>query len=127
MAGLLPLPDRPAKLIAKPGELLDLSLDGPQVLLGETEHDAAWALSVFSHMEDFPDFLERETKLFSLSDEKQPAQVPVTEDPVAGRFAAWVRKKTLALIVADGLNRNAGLLCHLSDLHMSEGTSHHAP
>src|SRR5579859_1558059 len=88
LSGPLPLRDGSTKLVPKRGQLPKLALDIVQVPLGKLEHAAARTLSSFTQLEDFPDFLKRETKSLGLPNKLQSLQIRVTVDSVT-RIFAW--------------------------------------
>ncbi|KAG0774498.1 hypothetical protein G6F22_014007 [Rhizopus arrhizus] len=88
-----------------------------QAGLGGVAHAAHVLRVTIAEREQFADLVQAEAQRFGAADEAQPAQVRLAEDAVATGRARRRRQQLLPLVVADGIDRHAGLAGQLSNVH----------
>jgi hypothetical protein len=117
VAHSLPGIDGSRKLSVESPEPVNLFSEFVQMPFANAGHLSARTFPVLAHLENCCDFFQRKAESLGLANETQTVQVFRTIDSVPG-FPSWrLRKQSLPLVKADGLNADSGLPRQISDLH----------
>lgn len=108
-------------------ERLDVLLEIVEVVVEKPENVLAGGLSRVAQLEYGGHFGERETGRLGIADEEQQVDRVRRVFAIAVGGAERVREDAQTLVVADGLRRDTGTSCELSDSHeamLPDPTSH---
>ena len=93
------------------------AFDVGQPMLGEGAHFGAVCIGAAAEAQQVLDFLQTEAERLGPADEAQPRDVVLPVLAIAGCTPFRWRQQALALVIADGIDGDAGLRGELSDLN----------
>ena len=98
-------------------EFAQLAFDVGQSLLRQRTHLAAIGIGLTTQAQQVVDVLQAEAQFLRPPDEAQSRDVRLPVLPIPGRTPLRWRQQALALVIAHGVDGDAGLRGELSDLH----------